>query len=160
MTSMSIGTPVASRSSSRDGDDAQAGFTLIEALVAMALLLAFVSVLGPYLFHARRIADNVDGRVAAQVLLRAILDRQVDRTTLAIPQSGETDGLRWSVTTEPAYVEAMVPAETAPLRTAPIATKDAEQKRRNWLPFRVTAKVEWADGHSVSAETLRLGLGE
>ena len=159
MTSMSTGTPVASQSRHRDGD-AQAGFTLIEALVALALLLAFVSVLGPYLFHARRIADNIDGRVAAQVLLRAILDAPIDRATLASSRSGDTDGLHWSVTSEPAYVEAMVPADSAPLRTTPADAKDAEPKRRNWVPFRLTAKVEWADGHVVSAETLRLGLAE
>jgi prepilin-type N-terminal cleavage/methylation domain-containing protein len=149
------------RSRLRDGGDAQAGFTLIEALVAMALLLAFVSVLGPYLFHARRIADNIDGRVAAQVLLRAILDAPIDRAALASSRSGDTDGLRWSVTSEPAYVEAMVPADGAPLRTTPTnAAKETEQKRPNWVPFRLTAKVEWGDGHMVSAETLRLGLGE
>jgi prepilin-type N-terminal cleavage/methylation domain-containing protein len=156
---MSTGTPVASQSRHRDGD-AQAGFTLIEALVAMALLLAFVSVLGPYLFHARRIADNIDGRVAAQVLLRAILDAPIDRAALASSRSGESDGLHWSVTAEPAYVEAMVPTDSAPLRATPTDAKDAEVKRRNWLPFRLTAKVAWGDGHMVSAETLRLGLAE
>jgi prepilin-type N-terminal cleavage/methylation domain-containing protein len=160
MTSMSTGTPVASRSLRRDGGDAQAGFTLIEALVAMALLLAFVSVLGPYLFHARRIADNIDSRVAAQVLLRTILDAPIDRAALASSRSGDTDGLHWSVTSEPAYVEAMAPADGAPLRTTPVDAKDPAPKRPNWVAFRLTAKVAWGDGHMVSAETLRLGLGE
>ena len=160
MTSMSTGTPVASRSRRRDRGDAQAGFTLIEALVAMALLLAFVSALGPYLFHARRIADNIDGRVAAQVLLRAILDAPIDRAAVMSSRSGDTDGLHWSVTSEPAYVEAMMPADGAPRRTTPTNAKETEPRRPNWVPFRLTAKVEWGDGHMVSAETLRLGLGE
>ena len=51
-----------------------AGFTLFEALVALALVLAFVEVLGPHLFHARRIMANSEGRVAAQVLLRSLVD--------------------------------------------------------------------------------------
>jgi Tfp pilus assembly protein PilV len=160
MTSMSTGTPVASRSRRRDDDGGEAGFTLIEALVAMTLLLAFVSVLGPYLFHARRIADNIDGRVAAQVLLRAILDAPIDRAALTNSRSGETDGLYWSVSAEPAYVEAMVPADGAPPNATLADMKDTERKRWSWVPFRVTAKVTWGDGHMVSAETLRLGLGE
>lgn len=160
MRSMSTGIPVAWRSRRRNGGNAQAGFTLIEALVAMALLLAFVSVLGPYLFHARRIADNIDGRVAAQVLLRAILDAPIDRARLTSSPSGDTDGLYWSITAEPAYVEAMVPAGGAPVRSTPADAKDVEAKRRSWVPLRVTAKVAWGDGHMVSAETLRLGPGE
>ena len=49
----SIGTRAALPS--RLGDPAKncAGFTLFEALVALALVLAFVEVLGPHLFHAR-----------------------------------------------------------------------------------------------------------
>jgi prepilin-type N-terminal cleavage/methylation domain-containing protein len=157
---MSIGTPVALRSRRRDGDGGQAGFTLIEALVAMALLLAFVSVLGPYLFHARRIADNIDGRVAAQVLLRAVLDAPIDRKVVATSRSGESDGLRWSVTSEPAYVDAMIPPDTALVRAPPANAKDADIKSPNWVPYRLTAKVEWGAGQMISAETLRLGVGE
>src|SRR5579884_2296176 len=60
-----------------------AGFTLFEALVALALVLAFVEVLSPHLFHARRIMLNAGGRVAAQVLLRSLLDAPFDRSQLA-----------------------------------------------------------------------------
>ena len=56
MKFVSIGTPAASRSH-RDGGDGQAGFTLLEALVALALILAFAAVLGPHLSQARRIMD-------------------------------------------------------------------------------------------------------
>jgi prepilin-type N-terminal cleavage/methylation domain-containing protein len=73
MRFVSTGTPVAS-SSSRCDCDKRAGFTLIEALVAMALLLAFVAALGPYLFHARRIMDNAERRMKAQILLRMAVD--------------------------------------------------------------------------------------
>jgi hypothetical protein len=49
----SIGTPEASRSR-RDGSG-QAGFSLLEALVSLAVVLAFAGVLGPHLSQARRI---------------------------------------------------------------------------------------------------------
>jgi prepilin-type N-terminal cleavage/methylation domain-containing protein len=67
----SIGTREASQLR-RDGSG-QAGFTLLEALVALAVILAFAVVLGPHLSQARRIMADADGRVAAQVLLRSLL---------------------------------------------------------------------------------------
>jgi type II secretory pathway pseudopilin PulG len=165
MRSMSTGTTVAWRSICRDLAAARGGFTLIEALVAMALLLAFVSVLGPHLFYARRIGDAIDGRIAAQTLLRAILDAPVDRVALAKgPRDGETAGLRWTVTAEPMFVDAMVPQEGSLMQTVVAKPQEkAEEnpneppaKRPNWVAYRVSAKVSWGPGQVVSAETLRL----
>ena len=82
MKFVSTGTPAASRSR-RDLDKGQAGFTLLEALVALALVLSFASVLGPHLSQARRIMDHAEGRVAAQVMLRSLLDAPFDRSGLA-----------------------------------------------------------------------------
>src|SRR5258707_14094568 len=101
MKSASTGTPAASPSRAGEPDRGLAGFTLIEALVALALILAFAEVLGPHLFHARRIAANADRRVAAQVLLRSLLDAPFDRSRLAhASRSGEMAGLRWQIATE------------------------------------------------------------
>jgi prepilin-type N-terminal cleavage/methylation domain-containing protein len=161
MRSTSTGTTVVWRSICRDLAVARGGFTLIEALVAMALLLAFMSVLGPHLFYARRIADKIDGRIAAQTLLRAILDAPVDRVALAKgPRDGETAGLRWMVTAEPMFVDAMAPQQGSLMQT--VVEKSQEKpnepaaKRRNWIAYRVIAKVSWGPGRVVSAETLRL----
>src|SRR5947209_14490857 len=120
----SIGIPAASPSRPGDPGKSRAGFTLFEALVALALVLAFVEVLGPYLFHARRIMVNADGRVAAQVLLRSLLDAPFDRSQLAnVSRGGETAGLRWRIVTEPMAVGA------TPSRGQP------------WTAFRVIASV-------------------
>src|SRR5689334_4443164 len=98
----SIGTRAASQSTPGEPQDSRAGFTLFEALVALALILAFVEVLGPYLFHARKIMVNSEGRVAAQVLLRSLLEAPFDRSQLAnVSRGGETAGLRWRIVTEP-----------------------------------------------------------
>jgi type II secretory pathway pseudopilin PulG len=134
----SIGTPEASRSR-RDGSG-QAGFSLLEALVALALVLAFAVVLGPHLSHARRIMADADGRVAAQVLLRSLLDAPFDRSDLAnVSRDGETAGLRWRVASEPV-------ATAAPRSAA----------RPNWQAFRVTASVVWGADQVITAETIRL----
>jgi prepilin-type N-terminal cleavage/methylation domain-containing protein len=138
MKSVSTGTPVASQSGHNDRSENQAGFTLLEALVALALLLVFTSVVGPHLLQARRIVANAEGRVAAQVLLRSLLNAPFDRSSLArASQEGGTSGLRWRIDTEPA------PAVRA-------------QNQSNWSAFRVVASVTWAPGQAIMAETIRL----
>jgi prepilin-type N-terminal cleavage/methylation domain-containing protein len=136
----SIGTPAASRSHRDGGDNGQAGFTLLEALVALALILAFAAVLGPHLSQARRIMAQADGRVAAQVLLRSLLDAPFDRTGLinGVPD-GETGGLRWRIVSEP--LVAAAPGGSSPA---------------NWQAFRVMASVAWGPDQVITAETIRL----
>ncbi|UPJ51654.1 prepilin-type N-terminal cleavage/methylation domain-containing protein [Bradyrhizobium sp. 200] len=134
----SIGTPEASRSRSDRGG--QAGFSLLEALVSLAVILAFAGVLGPHLSQARRIMANADGRVAAQVLLRSLLDAPFDRSGVAnVSRDGETAGLRWRVASEP--VTAAAPRAAA---------------RPNWQAYRVMASVVWGSDQVITAETIRL----
>jgi prepilin-type N-terminal cleavage/methylation domain-containing protein len=138
MKSASTGTRAASTSRVDKSDAGRAGFTLIEALVALALILAFAEVLGPHLFHARRIAANADGRVAAQALLRSLLDAPFDRSQLAhASRNGEAAGLRWQIVTEPVITGALPP-------------------EGQWRAFRVTARVWSGGGQVITAETVRL----
>ena len=134
----SIGTREASQLR-RDGSG-QAGFTLLEALVALAVILAFAVVLGPHLSQARRIMADADGRVAAQVLLRSLLDAPFDRSGVAkMSRDGETAGLRWRVASEP---------------VAAAAPRAAD--RANWQAYRVMASVAWGSDQVITAETIRL----
>lgn len=134
----SIGTPEALRSR-RDGGG-QAGFSLLEALVSLAVVLAFAGVLGPHLSQARRIMADADGRVAAQVLLRSLLDAPFDRSGLAnVSRDGETAGLRWRVASEPVVAAARRSAD-----------------RPNWQAYRVMASVAWGSDQVITAETIRL----
>ena len=143
MKFVSTGTPGASRSHRSDLRDGEAGFTLLEALVALALVLAFAGALGPHLSLARRIMAHAEGRVAAQVLLRSLLDAPFDRSSLAsASRQGETNGLRWRIVAAP-----MMAAESAP-------------DRLNWLAYRVTASVAWGPDQVIMAETIRLGKPE
>jgi type II secretory pathway component PulJ len=135
----SIGTPAVLRLR-RDGRKGQAGFTLREALVALALVLAFAVVLGPHLSQAHRIMSHAEGRAAAQVLLRSLLDAPFDRTGLAnSSRKGEASELRWRIVAEPV------------LSVAPGAP---DQRRRP--PYRVTASVAWGSDQVTTAETIRL----
>jgi Tfp pilus assembly protein PilV len=137
----SIGSPAGSRSAINSRRKKQAGFTLLEALVALGVILMFAAALGPFLYQARRIMSNAEGRLAAQNLLRSLLENPLLRPSLEEPvQEGETAGLRWRVVAEPMTLDARPPPE-----------------RPKWMSFRVTASVSWSPSQFVSAETIRLG---
>jgi len=88
--------------------------------------------------------DHAEGRVAAQVLLRSLLDAPFDRSGLAnASRKGEAGELRWRIAAEPV------------LAAAPGAP---DQPR--WLPYRVTASVAWGSDQVITAETIRLGRPE
>jgi hypothetical protein len=142
MKSASTGLPAGSRSRAAKLRKKQGGFTLLEALVALALVLAFAEVLGPYLFHARKIMFNAADRVAAQVLLRSLLDAPFDRSQLTnVSRRGETAGLHWHIATEP-MAAGGVPSGGP------------------WTAFRVTADVSTGNGSIITAETVRLARSE
>src|SRR5215475_11053248 len=137
----SIGILAAFRSSRADARRRRSGgFTLIEALVALALVLAFAAALTPHLFQARRIVSDAEARVAAHVLLRTLLDTPFDRGSLArAEREGELEGLRWRIV---AY---------------PLPTVASGTERPAWSLYRVVASVGFGRAQMISAETVRLG---
>ena len=141
MRSASIGTAAASSSNRCEFGDKRAGFTLIEALVAMALVLAFLATLGPYLFHARRIMENGERRMEAQILLRTLLNAPFDRSRLAnATRSGEFNGLHWRIVTTPMAIDGT--------------------DNQSWPAYRVAASVSFGAGQIVTAETVELAKSQ
>ena len=133
----------------------------VEALVALALLLAFASVVVPLMFQSRRILDNPRGRIAAQVLLRSLLDEPADRARMLTFRDGVTDGLRWSVEARPLDLGVVTLIDQAPKTpaTRPDANNpggERDKPRALWVPFRIAASVSWGPGQMVKAETVRL----
>ena len=121
----------------------QGGFTLIEALVSLALLLAFAAAVVPFLFQSRNIMNQADRRVAAHVLLRTLISAPSDRSAKASIREGETSGMRWRIVAQPVTLPMLPPREG-----------------NAWRPMRISATVSWAPGRAISADTLRLGRAE
>ena len=146
----STGTRAASASRRNDATG-QAGFTLIETLVALALVLAFVLATGPLYYHARQILLQGDGQVRAQLLLRDLLSEPFSRAHPHLgPRDGETAGMQWQLAIEPAYAE-------EPEAPEPPSGSSGKEQTIKWSLLRVTAHVYWGAGKVASAQTLRLG---
>jgi hypothetical protein len=121
----------------------------------LTVVLAFASALGPFLFQARRIMVNADDRVAAQILLRALLADPLDPASLAsLSRDGESGGLQWHVTAEPAAIAASFPHSRAVASASAAASAPPPP---DWVAYRVVASVSWGTGQLVSGETVRLG---
>jgi len=144
MKSASTGSPAPSQSRPASAARRKAGFSLLEALVALALVSTFAAVLGPHLFQARRIAAQADDRLAAHILLRTLLDAPFDRANLAnVSRDGASGPLRWHLVTAP------MPFGAAVQGNSPA-----------WAMVRVVATVSWGSGQAVTAETVRLARVE
>jgi general secretion pathway protein I len=125
----------------RDPCNNRAGFTLLECLVALAVLLAFAAAVRPLLSQARQIMANAEIRLAAQNLLHSLLVNPLNRPSLANPSlEGDSAGLHWRVVAEPVALDFQPPTDNP-----------------QWITYRITATVLWGSRHFVTGETLRLG---
>lgn len=152
MKFVSIGIRAGSPSRRIDGEGARAGFTLVEALVALALLLVFAAALGPILSHGRRILAAGDGQVRAQLLLRSLLESPFDPAQPEVGvHEGESAGFHWRV--------AVVPfADAGSFEGQPDSSPKTPPY--DWTLYKVAARVVWGRDQSIAAETLRLGRVE
>jgi general secretion pathway protein I len=127
-----------SRKSCSDGEE---GFTLIEALVALAIVAAVLASIGAVIATTVKGARGIDQRLAlggtAETLLAALPAR-----TLLKPgrQSGETAGHRWRI-------------DVSPMNIA--ATSDAPQTQR-FVPLAISLRLQAPGGPAMQVTTVRL----
>lgn len=120
------------------------GFTLVEALAAMAILGMLTVVVQRGLVMARTGIARSSERIAAEWVARSLLAEPLGaQAARAGSRGGTAGGMPWTVTIEP-----------LDLPQAAAATGDKGDAPK-WRPMRVTVRVE-GPGRALSVETVRL----
>jgi general secretion pathway protein I len=118
-----------------------AGFTLIEALVALAIVAAVLGSIGTVIAATVKATRSIDQRLelagAAETLLAALPARNLLKPGR---QSGELAGHRWRI-------------DVSPMRVA--AATDAPPTRR-FVPLAVDLRLQAPGGPAIQVTTVRL----
>jgi general secretion pathway protein I len=114
------------------------GFTLIEVLVALAIVAVSLSAIGALIATTVRGSHSIDRNLVQLETARAIVTALPDRGQLALGSfSGETAGHRWRVDVSPFVTTEVRPATP-------------------WLPQVVVVTVQSPTGAPMQISTIRL----
>jgi len=123
-----------------DAPGINAGFTLIEALVALAVIAISLAVIGSVVAANVRGTITVDQRISLLETARSLLTALPDRGDLSPGDtSGEMGGNRWRIDVMPFAADFVDP--TQPTR---------------WVPLDVVIRVEAPNGGMLRLDTVRL----
>jgi general secretion pathway protein I len=115
------------------------GFTLIEVLVALAVVAISLSAIGSLVAVTIRGARSVGGHLALTETARAIMTGLPDRNDLVPGNfSGEVAGHRWRVDVLPFYADFVDP------------------QSQRWIPQTVVVRVQSPSGPILQLNTVRL----
>jgi len=117
-----------------------AGFTLIEVLVALAVVAASLAAIGSLVAVSMRGAQSIGQRLAFRETLRALVTSLPDRRDLgAVTTTGVAAGYRWRL-------------DIAPF----VATFVDPQAPTPWQPEAVVITVRSPSGQQLQINTIRL----
>ncbi|MGH6926255.1 MAG: prepilin-type N-terminal cleavage/methylation domain-containing protein [Propylenella sp.] len=118
-----------------------AGFTLLEILVAVLVLAALVSIVPRSLVAARTNLEHSKDWLAARLVAETVLNEALSGSSLrAGEMGGEVDGRRW----------------TATLKV--VRTPPRPDGSMGHVLLDVEVRVEVSDGRTLKVETLRYGV--
>ena len=124
--------------------DPSAGFTLIEVLVAVAVLAVSLTAIGSLVATNIRATRALDQRLALAATTRAILTGLPNRKEVALSNSsGETAGHRWRLDILPFVADFVDPRRVTP-----------------WVPQAVVLRVQSPTGEVLRIDTVRLRRGQ
>jgi general secretion pathway protein I len=116
-----------------------AGFTLIEALVALAIVAAVLGTIGAVIGVTVRGTRSIDQHLALAGTAETLLSELPARDLLKPGrQSGELAGSRWRI-------------DVAPMRLP-----DGDPAADRFVPMAVNLRLQRADGSSLQLTTVRL----
>ncbi len=125
---------------SRHSGSGSAGFTLIEVLVALAVIAASLTAIGALVAVSMRGAQSIDQRLQFRETLRALVTSLPDRRDLAAGSAtGVAAGFRWRLDIAP-FVATFVD---------PLAAT-------RWQPEAVVITVRSPSGQQLQINTIRL----
>ncbi|WP_395666325.1 type II secretion system protein [Methylocella sp.] len=127
-------------------DGGAAGFLLVEALVALAVVGVCLAAIGALAAASQRSVRQVEERLALTSALRKVEAALPDRAALDADLSGEINGLRYAVTSRPAADPFPPPDPAGP----PPKTQPA------WAPRKIAIRVTAPSGAVMEVESLRL----
>jgi general secretion pathway protein I len=145
-----------SRSRKRPGPwlAASDGFTLIEVLIAIALLAVVLGAVGELVGTTVKGIRSVDRRLPLLETAQSLLASLPERAALKPgSQSGGTGSLQWRIDVVPIAVAP--PAAAKPTLTT-VGTPEAAPPPPKWQPYEITVRVQGSDGPPVSLDTVRL----
>ncbi len=120
--------------------EASAGFTLIEALVALAVAAVSLSAIGSLMAGNIRGSGRIEQHLGLVETLRAVEAGLPDRTELSTGTlSGEMHGQAWSVD------------------SAPFPSDFVNPRAASWTPQMIVIRVLSPSGAALQLETIRLG---
>ena len=121
-----------------------AGFTLIEVVVALAVLAVSLTAIGSLVASNIRATRALDQRLALATTARAILAGLPDREQLTLgDSSGDIAGHRWRLDLLPFVTDFVDPRQATP-----------------WVPQAVVLRVQSPSGQILRLDTVRLRRGE
>jgi general secretion pathway protein I len=124
--------------------DPSAGFTLIEVLVAVAVLAVSLTAIGSLVATNIRATRALDQRLALAAATRAILTGLPNREEVALSNSsGEIAGHRWRLDILPFVADFVDPRGVTP-----------------WVPQAVILRVQSPTGEVLRIDTVRLRRGQ
>jgi general secretion pathway protein I len=128
-----------SRSAAPDGEAGSEGFTLIEVLIALAIVAISLAALGSLMASNRRVANSLDTHLSLVETARGIETALPDRAALVGNLSGESGDFHWGVSVRPFVSNLVDPRLPTP-----------------WTPQAVSVRVQSAEGVAIQVDTVRL----
>ena len=137
-----------------------AGFTLIEVLVAIAVLAVVLGAIGAVVGNTVRTIRSVDRRLplleTAQNLIASLPARDALQPGT---QSGTSGDFRWRI--DAVLLNRNVPDNAAAALStaatgAPPAAAAGAPPKVNWVPLAITVRVQGSEGPPVRLDTVRL----
>ena len=129
-----------------------AGFTLIEVLVAIAVLAVVLGAIGAVVGNTVRAIRSVDRRLPLLETAQSLIASLPTRNALQPgTQSGTSGEFRWRI--DAVLLNRNVPDNAA---AALSSAATSAPPKINWMPLAITVRVQGSEGPPVRLDTVRL----